>query len=62
MKHKKNSLFILIETQYFGDSPSGKAADFDSAIRGFESLIPNHLNKQILIHQNSKNYFLLMDK
>ena len=26
-----------------GDEPSGKAADFDSATRGFESLIPNQI-------------------
>ncbi len=29
------------ETPTIRDSPSGKAADFDSAIRGFESLIPS---------------------
>ena len=37
------SLFAIIQRiNSIGDSPSGKAADFDSAIRGFESLIPNH--------------------
>gem|GEM_PF-6612132 len=34
---------------HLGDWPSGKAADFDSVIRGFESLIPNHSNKESVI-------------
>ena len=29
-------------TKNIGDSPSGKAADFDSAMRRFESYIPSH--------------------
>jgi hypothetical protein len=35
----------LEQAQQFttGDSPSGKAADFGSAIRGFESLIPSQM-------------------
>jgi hypothetical protein len=33
-----------------GDSPSGKAADFDSAIRGFESLIPNQYRNRFEVY------------
>lgn len=43
MDRSGNILVYALWNPHFGDSPSGKAADFDSAIRGFESLIPNHL-------------------
>ncbi len=37
------SLSIIGAHIFVGDSPSGKAVDFDSTIRGFESLIPSQL-------------------
>ncbi len=32
----------------FGASPSGKAADFDSAMRRFESSRPSHINQLVM--------------
>lgn len=41
---KNNDIIIkLNQSIYSGVSPSGKAADSDSVIRGFKSFHPNHL-------------------
>lgn len=39
-----------LSKQSIGDSPSGKAADFDSAMRRFESYIPSHNQQSIKNH------------
>jgi hypothetical protein len=56
-KNQKNTFFLtfsyilynaLAFQAYLGMSPSGKAADFDSAIRRFESYHPSHTNFRFL--------------
>lgn len=40
---------IISQHKHFGVWPSGKAADFGSAIRGFESLYPSHIQSEFFI-------------
>lgn len=41
--HRAHALLLYIPLLDTGVSPSGKASDFDSVIRGFESLHPSHM-------------------
>ena len=49
--------YYIIWNKKFGVSPSGKAVDFDSAIRRFESCHPSYF--KILSGFNNKKLFLI---
>jgi hypothetical protein len=52
-----NPIIHPIKCSYFGMSPSGKAPDFDSGIRRFESCHPSHIRTHKLIEQFVGSFF-----